>query len=856
MTKKQRSSVGRPPPSRVASRGLALRGLVLGVLALSLGACGLFQPEPDAPSVGSVSPANGATNVPLNSSVVATLELPDGAQLDVTTLTDAAVTLTDSSGAAVAGDRTPQGDTIVFDPATDLALDESYTFSVTADVKTSTNVALQPFTSNFSTGDSVAPPPGGLVADRTPVVFTAGGAASTDTRTLTLTNGGTDTVNLTSLSISGTDAAQFALADSAPSTLAPGQARTLSLTFTPGSNLGPQLATLTVANSGGATLEIPLGGLGVAGQGGGNEPSLQYILDNYGLGVDTGDEDPSTIGITDSDSNGPVGPEEVAGEFYRKADPALPVTVQVLAAFGVDNTPVTDFGYKARGAGGAQTEVLSLSGEPGLNEQRLNPAVTPTSGTASSDGTVTFDPGASEFGLYSFWPGNQFFDERTVYSESDLNTFTNALPLHVRTYPLPGEANAYVVATEEFNLSGGSGAENDYNDIVVIIRNVVPGGEFPAPPPPEPPVLPPANGVAGLTVRNALGLPYPDRLVLQNIGSTTGGRTCDPTDPTCDPNKWTGIEFPTTGTVTLQNTGAAPLQLNLRIENDNLFVINGPTTLTLQPGASQNVTIKFAPEEYETKGVYPAGLIVQAGGQQAGLELRGLYLTRPEGSREVFLAPMANDLFGYDIDLGAKANGGLASPEANSPLAGEEVRSEYWQAASPGTPVTAVQLAAFQTCCGARPTDRTFALIPQGSSSPLASMIYEGVQSQSILPGITGGELTELSATPTGPFAVWSAGYSSDPGQGAGNGRLGVRFWPLKDRNGTLINNTYLVAQDFVFRPCGPVSTPAPDDGDDGADRLFPAQDPEPTPEQPTQQGSNCDYQDNLYILTNVQPAN
>ena len=235
MTKRQRSSAGRPSPRRAASRGLAL-----GVLLLGLGACNDILGT-GAPRVSGVSPADGATSVPVNSSVVATLTLPGGAQLDVTTLTDTAVTLTDSSGAAVAGLRTPQGDTIVFDPTTDLAVDESYTFSVTADVKTSTNVALQPFSSSFSTGDSVAPPPGGLTADRTPVVFTAGGATSTDTRTLTLTNGGTDAVNLTGLTISGTDAAQFALADSAPSTLAPGQTRTLSLTFTP-DGLGPQLA--------------------------------------------------------------------------------------------------------------------------------------------------------------------------------------------------------------------------------------------------------------------------------------------------------------------------------------------------------------------------------------------------------------------------------------------------------------------------------------------------------------------------------------------------------------------------------------------------------------------------------------
>ena len=845
MTKRQRSSAGRPSPRRAASRGLAL-----GVLLLGLGACNDILGT-GAPRVSSVSPAPGATSVPVNSSVVATLSLPGGAQLDVTTLTDTAVTLTDSSGAAVAGLRTPQGDTIVFDPTTDLAVDESYTFNVTADVKTSTNVALQPFSSSFSTGDSVAPPPGGLTADRTPVVFTAGGATSSDTRTLTLTNGGTDAVNVTGLTISGTDAAQFALADSAPSTLAPGQTRTLSLTFTP-DGLGPQLATLTVANSGGASLEVPLGGLGVKGQGGGNEPSLQYILDTYGLGIETGDEDPSTIGITDEDSNGPVGEAEVAGEFYRKADPAQPVTVQVLAAFGVDNTPVTEFGYKATGAGGAQTEVLSLSGEPGLNEQRLNPAVTPTSGTASSNGTVTFEPGTGEFGLYSFWPGNQFFDERTVYSESALNTFPNAIPLHVRTYPLPGEANAYVVATEEFNRTS-SGAENDYNDIVVIIRNVVPGGEFPeveVPIPPAP-VTPPASGIPGLSVRNTLGLPYPDRLVLQTIASTTGGNTCDPADTACDPNKWTGIEFPTTGTVTLQNTGAAPLQLSLSIQNDNLFVIGGSSSLTLQPGGSYDVPITFAPEGLTTKGVYPAGLVVQSGAQSAGVELRGLFMRRPEGSREVYFAPLVNDLFGYATDLGEIGNGGLQSPEPDSPLAGEEVRSALWEAANPASPVTALQLAAFYPCCTGVSGGSYSLALDQGGSN-VSTMRPSGNDLQSILPRNSKGELTQLSANPTGPFSLEIAGYTT---LDVGKRNLGVRLWPVRNRSGALIANTYLVAQDFVRDGCNGFG--APDTGSARAQNSE-LQNPEMWSLEPTQAGigSNCDYQDNLYLIQNVQPAN
>lgn len=847
MVESQKSRAGVSVPSRTASRGLAL-----GVLALGLGACEILNP-PVTPRVISVNPANGATSVPLSSNVVATLSLPGDAQLDVTTLTDTAVTLTDSSGAAVAGNRFPDGNTLVFDPDTDLELDTSYTFNVTADVRTATGTPLQPFSSTFSTGET-ALPPGGLVADRTPVVFTAGGSSSSDTRTVTLTNSGAEAVSISSLTIGGEDAAQFALTDAAPSTLAPGATRDLSLTFTPGSNLGPQLATLTVASSGAASLEIPLGGLGVAGQGGNQEPSLQYILDTYGLGIDTGDENPASYNLVGGPTNGGLG-DEVPGQFFTKAVASQPVTAQVLAAFGVENTPVVDFGYYTAGTAGAQTEVFSIAGEPGLNEQRLNPAVTATSGTVAADGIVTFDPGAGNFGLYSFWPTNRFFDERTVYTEDDLNTFPNAIQHHVRTYPLVNadgttEPNAYVVATEEFTQGF------DYNDVVIILRNVVAGGAFSVAPIPDVPNTPPANGIAGLTVRNPTGLPYPDRLILQKIQSTTGGNTCDPTDLACNPNRWEGIQFPTTGQVTLQNNSTAALQLSLSIQNDNLFVINGPTTLTLQPGASYNVGLTFSPQGFESKGVYPAGLVVQSGGQSAGIELRGLYLIRPEGSREVFLAGMVNDLFGYNINLGANRNGGITNPEANSSLAGEEIRSDYWQAANPASPVTVVQLAAFQTCCNPGRGDRTFQLVPRGSSSATATMVYTNVWSQSVFPvpeNGEAGELTQLSATPTGAFDVRSAGFSSNPDLGRGNGRLGVRFWPLKDRSGNAVENSYIVAQDFVQLGC-PGSTPNPNPDDD-TNLMVPTQAPVP-PEEPSGPASNCDYNDNLYLIMNVQPAN
>ena len=214
---------------------------VLGVtvLAVSLGACGIFSPPGSgAPGVSSVAPARGATNVGTSSSVRATLNLPGSGQLNVTTLSDQAVSLTDAAGAVVPATRTMEGSTLVLDPTTDLATMTSYTFKVTSDVQTADGTPLTEFTSTFTTGTDTTGTGGSLAANPAQVLFTAGGSTSSDTRTLALTNGGRETVNVSSLSISGADAAQFSLADTGTFSLAPGATRDLSLSFTKSGN-GP-----------------------------------------------------------------------------------------------------------------------------------------------------------------------------------------------------------------------------------------------------------------------------------------------------------------------------------------------------------------------------------------------------------------------------------------------------------------------------------------------------------------------------------------------------------------------------------------------------------------------------------------
>ncbi len=312
------------------------------------------------------------------------------------------------------------------------------------------------------------PATGTPTLSRDALAFNAGGDVRSDVRTLTLGNPGTEALELT-LSVTGPAAAQFGLGGTALSLEAGGSAE-LSVTFTPSTDLGPGTATLVVAG-GADTKEVFLGGLSVRGQEGTNEPSLQWILDTLGLGVQTGDPDPATSQLVVPGTENLVG-EEVPAQLFTRADPVQPVTVEVVAAFGVaDVAPVFRFGSYAATAGTpVLQELLEVPTVPNVNGQRLEPTVTTPEGPQT--GALSFTPSAETFGFYSFWPTTRFFDERTVYTEDARNTF-DPLAHHVRAYPLRDRSgtlvpDAFVLATDESNRLG------DYNDAVVVVRNVRP----------------------------------------------------------------------------------------------------------------------------------------------------------------------------------------------------------------------------------------------------------------------------------------------------------------------------------------------------------------------------------------------
>jgi hypothetical protein len=279
-------------------------------------------------------------------------------------------------------------------------------------------------------------------------------------QSITLRNDGDSALQISSLTITGPEAAQFAFSPAPPAnvTLNPTESIAIPITFNPAS-VGPKGAFLSVVSNDAdeGTLQLPLRGLGINSNGGGaNEPSLQWILDTFETGINTGDATPADNVLG---GNSLAWGDEVLARSFVKAG-AGPVTLEPIASFGpTTNNPALRFGwYPSNDAAGA-VELFTVAN---TQAQGLLPAVV---------GSTSFDPGAAAFGFYSAWPAPA---NSRPQSEDHLNTWeANLRRRHkIRVYPLQENnvvvPNAYVVATEE--IAGGT----DFQDIVVIARNVRP----------------------------------------------------------------------------------------------------------------------------------------------------------------------------------------------------------------------------------------------------------------------------------------------------------------------------------------------------------------------------------------------
>ena len=281
---------------------------------------------------------------------------------------------------------------------------------------------------------------------RNELIFSGVQRAVSGVQTLTLRNTGDAPLEVYTLALGGPGAGAFRLnAPDLPLTLEPGGSAESRVSFAPPSP-GTYSASLEVASSDpeGASTAVALYGLGSAGEGGENEPTLAQVVQTLGYSVDLGGD--GLLG---------VGTEAVGGEvpetlFERAGDG--PVTMTVVARYGPEEGLPYGF-FTLDGAEPVRREVGRVAA--GDAQELLPPRAA---------GTEDFDPGGQAFGLYAEAGGGR------QYSLDGLNR--GDVEHALRVFPLADRsgnpvADAYLVALEE-------AANGDYQDAVFVLQNVRP----------------------------------------------------------------------------------------------------------------------------------------------------------------------------------------------------------------------------------------------------------------------------------------------------------------------------------------------------------------------------------------------
>jgi hypothetical protein len=663
-----------------------------------------------------------------------------------------------------------------------------------------------------------------LAVDKAFVVFNSiatgsTGAGPSPVQTVTLTNTGGATINFAAGALSivddstvtGDDSAAFSIVNAAslPASLAPGQSFALQVVYTAG-KVGIQAAVLHITSSDPANplLSVSLHGIGTTGLGGANEPSLPRILRAFNIPTITGD------GVNDANQNQtfyPANPDPSSQEVLMprlvKAS-AGPVTITPLASFNVVGNPAMRFGYYTPGTPADRTELFTFSQ---ADSQVVNPTAL---------GATSFDPGSNDFALWAQFP--HFKDngqQRIAYSEDSLNTWDTSVHRKIRFFPLENPdgsvvPNAFVFTAEDYNL------QYDSNDIVGIIRNVK--------------AAPDAVGQPAIGITNNDGIPFADRMIFNRI------QVPDPVN---------GDIVHDTSTFVIRNTGTQPLTIGSIVATDPTvwqITPSQPLTTPIAAGGSITVTLKFiataAPvhsdnqtndtADYEgialnkVSGTWQDTLTLSSNDPadpSKVIQLAGYWQHASGKEEEPGLQTIVNKIAGYGTVISPTPL--VKYPNTTKTTAkyyGEEVNSPYWNIADTTQPVTVRQIAAFHN----ENTSTSVFWYAQTTGTPVKNKIFSAVadEGQSLLPHLLGSTTVFAagSFTTSTTFGWAIDGYlSDDPLNASHNGQLHLlRFFPLRDRGGNIIPNTWIMTNDYV-----------------------------------SSSFENSDFQDNVYIVTNMRPA-
>ena len=322
------------------------------------------------------------------------------------------------------------------------------------------------------------------------------------------------------------------------------------------------------------------------------------------------------------------------------------------------------------------------------------------------------------------------------------------------------------------------------------------------------------TGPGEVAVQNLDGVPFNDRLAFSRIGSLS------------NPPSANGVKDE--GTVRVQNTGSGLLEITDLTIDGPFELIAPPTSYPIEvlPGSATDIGVRFIAESGGTdNGVHTGGLTItttDADTPTLDVELAGFWQSVSEGGQEPNFSEIA-EVFGYGTDI--LNPGEQLNNEGRIERVGDEVLSPYWTRLDDGQPVTVRQLAAYHSCCN---NTATVYWHSKGSNSTSGIATHNGSWAQTLLPPQQGSTTAPAagSFSPNGAFGFKVDPEWSDPTKNntspddcsAGPDTCGhhVRFWPAEDRAGNTIPGTFLMTMDYS--------------------------------------GINYDFNDNVYLVTNVQP--
>ncbi len=641
------------------------------------------------------------------------------------------------------------------------------------------------------------------------------------TETLTIANTGDANLSLTGLNIvddsnhTAGGSARFAMlnAGSAPATLAPGATFGLQLDYSAIAT-GIDWAVLDVSSSDQNTpvAQVALHGIGTAGLGGGNQPSLMNILQAY--------NQPNYANVGETNPNSAYYPEppasnsdEVVLQELTKAGPG-PVTIDVLASFTASATKPYTLGW------------YNVS-DPQISQQQL--FFTPTSESQSvyvqPQGLTSFDPGSTVFGFYNPSATVKVNNALvTGYTQDAFNTWDTTDPRKFRFFPAENPngstiPNTYIMTSTEWYSPAGY----DFTNIVAIVSNVMPAANAPTGP--------------VLTISNPVALPDSNTLIFNRIQF---------------PNTSVGDTVHDTNTITLENTGEGSLVINnvavAATTGSNggtqYQLVNPPTfPITLGAGQSQAITVQFVLSQPNANGHsinetnsagnggggsdYPGTLTITSNDTIAPttvIPMAGWWQEHSESENEPALMEIVNQMIGYGTDINPSFINFLTqstSPTAPPIYYGEEVVSPYWAEADSSQPVQVQQIDSFHT----QGDTSGLKWYTQGSSSTNSILSTGSDVGQTFFPLNSAGTAPatgSFTTTTTFGFEVLNPNEYSDDAKNVGDDASGheMRFYPVRNSSGVLIPNTYLLCADY-----------------------------------PNGTAQNFDFQDNVYLISNIRPA-